>query len=99
MQPLIITHTVDLHGRPLSIVHNLPGLDAEFPPDRLESLGRQLIYAAHDARSGAQGEHQYPEGATATRHDMTPNYLEYPTLEESCDFEPVGIDSEGGSHD
>lgn len=97
MQPLIITHTVDGHGRPLSIVHNLPGLDAEFPPDRLESLGRQLIYAAHDARSGAQGEHQYPEGAAATsRHDMTPNYLEYPSFDESKDFDPVSL---RGRHD
>lgn len=27
----------------------------------------------------------------APRHPATPNYLEYPTFEESCDFEPVGV--------
>lgn len=32
---------------------------------------------------------------TAPRHPATPNYLEYPTFDESCDFEPVGV--AGGS--
>lgn len=94
MQPLIITHTVDWSGRPLSIVHNLPGLDAEFPPDRLESLGRQLVYAAHDARTGARGEHRYPDDAGVLRHEMTPAFFEYPG-----EAVPVDMDCEGGSHD
>lgn len=33
------------------------------------------------------------------RHESTPGYFEYPTFEESANFDPVGIDSEGGSCD
>lgn len=32
----------------------------------------------------------------AYRHEMTPSYLEYPTFDESKDFDPVSL---GDSHD
>lgn len=84
MQPLIITHTVDWSGRPLSIVHNLPGLDAEFKPEQLEALARQLVRAARDAQSGARGVREYPEcEPTVIRHPATPGFLEYATPEDA----------------
>lgn len=84
-KPLIVRHVRDRNDKPLCIVHNLPGLDAELHPDRLEALGRQLIYAAHDARLGAQGERQYPDDAAPVRHEATPGFFEYPDEVEHAD--------------
>jgi len=44
---LEVIHTVDRTGKPLAIVKNLPGLDAELRPERL----RQLAKAIEEARS------------------------------------------------
>lgn len=100
---LIVSHIRDRLGEPLCIVRNLPGLDAERRPEQLEALARQLVCAARDAQSGATGERQYPNlNDAAPRHPATPSFLEYPdapTYDDACNFEPVGIDSEGGSHD
>ena len=69
---------------------NLPGPDDYMSHDDLVALARQIQQASIDNQRMAYA----PLG-----HPATPNFLEHPTLEESCDFEPVGIDSEGGSHD
>lgn len=45
---LEVTHTVDRTGKPLAIVKNLPGLDAEMRPERLRELAAALLAAADD---------------------------------------------------
>lgn len=83
---------------------NLPGPDDYMSHDDLVALARQIQQASIDNQRLAHapllfGGNWHRGTGIVSRHDMTPNYLEYPTLEESCDFEPIGIDSEGGSHD
>lgn len=72
---------------------NLPGPDDYMSHDDLVALARQIQQASIDNQRLAYAP---------LRHPATPNYLEFPeppTFDESCNFEPVGIDSEGGSHD
>lgn len=68
----------------------LPGPDDYMSHDDLVALARQIQQASIDNQRLAYAP---------LRHPATPNYLEYPSFEESCDFEPVGIGIEGGSHD
>lgn len=56
----------------------------------------QLAYAV---RQRAIDKRRAEQEGAPPRHPATPNYLEYPTFDESCGFDPIGIDSEGGSHD
>ena len=69
---------------------NLPGPDDYMSHADLVALARQIQQASIDNQRMAYAP---------LRHPATPNFLEYPTFEESCDFEPAGIGSEGGSHD
>lgn len=50
---LIVTQTRCRHGKPLVVVHNLPGEGAELRPDQLFELAQALINAALAAESGA----------------------------------------------
>ncbi len=49
---LTVTQTQCRHGKPLVVVHNLPGEGAEFRPDELRALARALTNAANAAESG-----------------------------------------------
>ena len=71
---------------------NLPGPDDYMSHDDLVALARQIQQASIDNQRLAYAP---------LRHPAT-NYLEFPeppTFDESCDFEPAGIGSEGGSND
>jgi hypothetical protein len=50
---LIVTQTRCRHGKPLVVVHNLPGEGAELRPDQLRALAKALTNAAIAADSGA----------------------------------------------
>jgi len=89
MRAITALHTLQ-DGQAVTNLGGLPGPDDYMSHDDLVALARQIQQASIDNQRLAYAP---------LRHPATPNYLEYPTFEESCDFEPVGIDSEGGSHD
>lgn len=84
---------------------NLPGPDDYMSHDDLVALARQIQQASIDNQRMANerpllvGGNWHRGTGITSRHDMTPNHHEFPTFEESASFDPVGIDSEGGSHD
>jgi len=49
---LRVSFAEDRHGRPLVIVRNFPGIDAEMTPKQLRSLADALYMAADDAEHG-----------------------------------------------
>lgn len=51
---LEVIHTVTHDGKPLAIVKNLPGLDAEMRPARLRQLAAALLAAADDCERRLQ---------------------------------------------
>ena len=59
---------------------NLPGPDDYMSHDDLVALARQIQQASIDNQWLAN---------EPPRHPATPDPLEHPTFEESCDFEPV----------
>ena len=50
---LHITHTQTADGKPLSVVKNLPGLDAELRPAQLRGLAQALLLAADNSEQWA----------------------------------------------
>jgi len=52
MSELRVSFCEDRHGRPLVIVRNFPGLDAEMSPKQLRSLADALAMAADEAACG-----------------------------------------------
>lgn len=58
---LIVKHTVDRFGKPLAVVHNLPGEGAEFSSGQLRQLARALETIADECAQGAGLA--YPETA------------------------------------
>ena len=48
MNALEVVLTATHDGKPLAIVKNLPGLDAEMRPERLRELAAALLAAADD---------------------------------------------------
>lgn len=87
---LTARHIQDRNGQPLAIVDGFPGLQAEMTRADLLEMSRTLHQMAIDLQWVT---------SEPPRHPATPGYFEYPTFDESCNFEPAGIDSEGGSHD
>lgn len=56
---LNVRHTVDRNGKPLAVLDDLPGHGAEFYPQQLRQLVRQLITIANDAEQGMRGQATY----------------------------------------
>ena len=92
-------------GQPLTAIQSgLPGQCDWLTNAELLDIARQIHERAIDAQRMANERPlliggNWHRGTCATRHDMTPNFLEYPTFDESASFDPIGIDSEGGGHD
>lgn len=89
--PNILANTMATNTGTLT---QLNGIDGRWMTNAdLRELARQIHQRAID------GQRLEAEAAHPPRHPATPGYFEYPTFDESCNFEPAGIDSEGGSHD
>lgn len=52
LRVLRVSFTEDRHGRPLVIVRNFPGLDAEMSPALLRSLAEALAMVADECECG-----------------------------------------------
>ena len=62
---LAVTFTRTFDRKPLAVVHNLPGDDAEMQPDQLRGLAAVLVRAASDC------EAHHAEVSQRTRHAST----------------------------
>lgn len=49
--PLRVRHCTTHHPKPLAVVTNLPGFDAELTPDQLRLLAAALVRAADDCEA------------------------------------------------
>lgn len=92
-------------GKPMSYLHGLPASHELMSNEDILDMARQLRECAIDAQRMANerpllfGGNWHRGTGITSRHDMTPNYHEFPTFDESASFDPIGIDSEGGGHD
>lgn len=84
----VITALHKLQGdQVVTALGNLPGPDDYMSHDDLVALARQIQQASIDNQRLAYAP---------LRHPATPNYLEYPSFDESADMDPCML---RGRHD
>jgi len=79
--PSILANTMATNTGTLTQLH---GIDGQWMTNAgLRELARQINQRAID------NQRQEAEAAVPLRHPASPDHMEHPTFEESCDFDPV----------